>query len=139
VLFAVAVASVIVVLRKARGPASLALGTSLCMLSFFVFATRMHERYLFPFFLPFLAACVLLRSRVLWTAFGLLAAVNTLNMYYVYTNHPEQPLRAQGLYEWLGDRHLGGTDLATGQLLSLIVVAAVPALVLEAHRLARRR
>ncbi len=139
VLFAVAVVSVLVVLRKARGPAFLALGTSLCMLSFFVFATRMHERYLFPFFLPFLAACALLGSRVLWTAFGLLATVNTLNMYYVYTNHPDgQPLRVQALYDWLGDRHLGGTDLATGQLLSFIVVATVPALVFEAHRLARR-
>ena len=60
VLFAISAATVIVVLRKARGAGFLALGTSLCILAFFVFMTRMHERYLFPFFLPFLAACVLL-------------------------------------------------------------------------------
>ena len=139
ILFALTVVSVIVVLRNARGPGFLALGTSLSMLAFFVFMTRMHERYLFPFFLPFLAACVLLRSRVLWTAFAALATVNFLNMYFVYTNHPAEQLRAQRLYEWLADRQLWGTDLGTGQALAFIVVATVPALVFEAHRLARRR
>ena len=140
VLFVFTVVAVIVVLRNARGPGFLALGTSLSMLAFFVFMTRMHERNLFPFFLPFLAACVLLRSRVLWTAFVALATVNFLNMYFVYTNHPEEePLRVQGLYEWLADRQLWGTDLGTGQVLAFIVVATVPVLVFEAHRLARAR
>jgi len=136
VLFALSVASVIVVLRKARGPGFLALGTSLCMLAFFVFMTRMHERYLFPFFLPFLAASVLIRSRLLWTAFGLLAAVHFLNLYYVYTNADKDNLRLQGLYEWLGDRDLWGTGLATTQLLSFVVVAGLIALVPTAFRLA---
>ena len=139
-LFVLALASVIVVLRKARGPAFLALGTSLSMLAFFVFMTRMHERYLFPFFLPFLAACVLLRARVLWAAFVVLATVSFLNLYFVYTNFPaKRALRVQGLYEWLSDRHLWGTRVATAQLLAFFVVASVPALVFSAHQLARRR
>lgn len=138
-LYALALVAVIVVLRKARGPAFLALGTALSMLAFFVFTTRMHERYLFAFFLPFLAACVLLRSRVLWMAFAVLAVVNFLNMYFVYANHPELNYRGQGLYEWLSDRDLWGTGVATGQVLAFFVVAAGPTLVYTAHRLAARR
>ena len=50
-LFAVAIATVLYVLRNARGPAFLALGTSLSILAFYLLTTRMHERYVFPFFL----------------------------------------------------------------------------------------
>ncbi len=138
VLFALSVAAVIVVLRKARGVGFFALGTSLCLLAFYVFMTRMHERYLFPFFLPFLAACVLLRSRSLWWAFGVLGAVHFLNLYYVYTND-EGDLRVQTLYDWLENSDLLGTGLETTQFLSAVVVGSFVVLTALAHRLASTR
>ncbi len=135
-LFAVALASVIVVLRRARGPAFLALGTSLSILSFYVFTTRMHERYLFPFFLPFLTACVFLKSRVLWAAFAVLGAAHFLNLYLVYTHAGDNALRYQRLYGWLLSANLWGTGIETAQALSAIVVAGLFVLVLTAWRLA---
>ena len=137
-LFAVAIASVLYVLRSARGPAFLALGTSLSILAFYLFTTRMHERYLFPFFLPFLAACVLLKSRVLWTVFGLLGAVHFLNLYLVYTHASDDNLRVQFLYDWLGQANLWGTRLETQQVLSAIILAGLLVLVPTAYRLANR-
>ncbi|MEE8370022.1 MAG: hypothetical protein V3S00_04550, partial [Dehalococcoidia bacterium] len=67
-LFAVAMALVILAFSRSRGDnaGALALGTALSVLVFYLFLTRMHERYLFPFFLPFLAAALLTQSRLLW-------------------------------------------------------------------------
>ncbi len=137
VLFAVTVGAVIVALRKARGPAFLALGTSLSILAFYFFMTRMHERYLFPFFLPFLAACVFFKSRVLWAAFAVLGAVHFLNLYVVYTQE-EEDLRYQRLYDWLRSDDLWGSGLETEQLLSAVLLAGVLALVPAAYRLAAK-
>ena len=95
----------------------------------------MHERYLFPFFLPFLAACVLFRSRVLWTVFGLLGAVHFLNLYLVYTQ-ADNDLRYQRLYDWLRDPNLWSTGIETPQLLSAIILAGLLVLVPTAYRLA---
>lgn len=138
-LFVISTTAVIVVLRKARGPAFLALGTSLCMLAFFVFMTRMHERYLFPVFLPFLPACILLRSRVLWTVFGALGVVHLLNLWLVYTLAEGSALHVGWLVEWLRDPELWVTGLSTSRVLALIVVGGLMAAVLEAYRLAPRR
>lgn len=137
-LFAVAVAAVIMVLRRVRGPAFLALGTSLSILAAYVFMTRMHERYLFPFFLPLLAACVFLKSRVLWAAFGVLGAVHFLNLYLVYSSE-EEKLRYQPLYDWLRNEDLWGSGLETAQLLSAVVLAGLLVLIPTAYRLAAKR
>ena len=127
----------IVVLRKARGPAFLALGTSLSILAFYLFTTRMHERYLFPFFLPFLAACVLFRSRVLWTVFGLLGAVHFLNLYFQSTTQRGATCGTRAS-DW---RLPARTSWSTGikrqiQLLSAIILAGLLVLVPTAYRLA---
>lgn len=126
------------VLRRVRGPAFLALGTSLSILAAYVFMTRMHERYLFPFFLPLLAACVFLKSRVLWAAFGVLGAVHFLNLYLVYSNE-EEKLRYQPLYDWLRNEDLWGSGLETAQLLSAVVLAGLLVLIPTAYRLAAKR
>jgi Gpi18-like mannosyltransferase len=139
-LFATSAAAVIVVLRNARGPGFLVLGTSLCMLAFFVFMTRMHERYLFPFFLPFLAACFLLRSRVLWTVLVALGSVHLLNVWFVY-RIPEGTGTALRV-GWLAERlypELWVTGLSTGRGFALIVVCGFMAALWEAYRLAPRR
>jgi dolichyl-phosphate-mannose-protein mannosyltransferase len=134
-LYVLSSAAIIVMLRRARSTAMLALGTSLCLLAAFVLLTRMHERYLFPFFLPFLAACVLLRSGVLWRAFAILATVHLLNLYDVYMTFGD--LRIAAVHEWLESPDLWGTGLSTAQALSIVVCATFAALLVEIRRLAR--
>lgn len=74
-------------LRNATGPGMLALGIGLCVLSFVVFQTRMHERYMFASFLPLLAACFYLNRKLLWFAFAGLSAMHYLTLYKAFY-HP---------------------------------------------------
>ena len=83
-LFAAAILAIIFVFRDAKNPGLVALATALSILAFYVFLTRMHERYLFPVFLPLLAACALTHSRILWASFFGLTVVQFLSLYYVY-------------------------------------------------------
>jgi Gpi18-like mannosyltransferase len=134
-LYLLSSAAIIVILRRTRSTAMLALGTSLCLLAFFVFMTRMHERYLFPFFLPFLAACVLLRSAVLWRAFAILATVHLLDLYDVYVSFGD--LRIAAVDDWLESSDMWGTGIRTAQALGIVVCATFAAVLVEAARLAR--
>jgi Gpi18-like mannosyltransferase len=101
-LFAVAIIVIIYVLRDARGDWVLPLGTALCLLAFYMFLTRMHERYMFPALVPFLAACVLARSPILWGTFVVLAVVQFLNLYQVYGYYETETnaLRIEALYDY---------------------------------------
>ncbi len=138
ILFGVATAAVIYALRKGEGTAMLALGTALSVMAFFVFLTRMHERYLFPFFLPFLVACVLTQSRLLWGAFIVLSLVHFLDLYFVYSYYPltfpaageagTEPF-VRPLYDWVDDNAF---------LLSLITTLAFPVLLVVGYGLSRR-
>lgn len=64
VMFAIAIGAVIAATWRARGAGMLALGVALSIFAFYLFLTRMHERYVFPAILPMLAACVLLGASV---------------------------------------------------------------------------
>ena len=134
-LYLLSSVAVIAILRRTRSTGFLALGTSLCALAFFVFMTRMHERYLFPFFLPALVACSLLRSAALWRAFAVLATVHLLNLYDVYVSFGD--LRIASVDEWLESRDVWGTGLATSQALAIVVCTTFAALLVETIRLAR--
>jgi hypothetical protein len=134
-LYLLSSAAVIAILRRTRSTAFLALGTSLCALAFFVFMTRMHERYLFPYFLPALVACSLLRSAALWRAFAVLATVHLLNLYDVYISFGD--LRIASVDEWLASQDLWGTGLTTSQALAIVVCTSFAALLVETKRLAR--
>jgi dolichyl-phosphate-mannose-protein mannosyltransferase len=134
-LYLLSAVGVIAILRRTRSTGFLALGTSLCALAFFVFMTRMHERYLFPYFLPALVACSLLRSGALWRAFGVLAAAHFLNLYDVYVSFGD--LRIASVDAWLESQDLWGTGLATSQALAIVVCTTFAALLVETRRLAR--
>jgi Gpi18-like mannosyltransferase len=134
-LYVLSCVAVIAILRRTRSTEFLALGTSLCALGFFVFMTRMHERYLFPYFLPALVACSLLRSAALWRAFAVLATVHLLNLYDVYVSFGD--LRIASVDEWLESRDVWGTGLATSQALAIVVCTTFAALLVETRRLAR--
>jgi dolichyl-phosphate-mannose-protein mannosyltransferase len=126
-------------MRKSQGTGMLALGAALSVLFFYMFLTRMHERYVFAFFLPFLAACALINSRWLWGALVILGAAHFLNLYHVYGYYEANDLRIQGVYRWLEESNLWGTGLETVQVLSIVMVVSVPLLLAAAYALSNRR
>jgi len=123
VLFAISIVAIIFVFRRARGPGMLALATSLSVLAFFVFLTRMHERYMFPFLLLFLAAAALSRNWFLWASFAVLSVIHFLNLYYVYSYYNPNSLRVDSVFNWSG-----GQDQIF--LFSLLTFLAFPVLLL---------
>lgn len=60
----------------------------LSIFAFFSFLTRMHERYLFPFFVFFLIGALFLKSRILLIFYFLISLLYTVNLYvpYIYYN-----------------------------------------------------
>ncbi len=65
------------------------LTSALSILAFFVFLTRMHERYLFSFFALFLIAVFLLKSKPLFIFYIIFSILSFFNLYfpYIYYNH----------------------------------------------------
>lgn len=60
------------------------MASSLSLFSFFLFLTRIHERYLFPFFAFILIASILRKSRVLFTIYVISSIVHFINLWFVY-------------------------------------------------------
>jgi Gpi18-like mannosyltransferase len=153
-LFAGSIGMVIFSMRKARGTGFLALGVALSMFAFYLFLTRMHERYVFAAFLPFLVACALLNSRVLWGVFVATVTVHFLNMYHVFSyyylfnpetegNYPSI-IRLDFLNEWLQKNDAIGFPLpllgtlSPVQILSMIFVLSFVVLVAAAYSMSER-
>lgn len=65
------------------------LTAAISIMAFFIFLTRMHERYLFPFFPFILLAALMLRSRILIGFYILVSCLHLLNLYisYAYYNN----------------------------------------------------
>jgi Gpi18-like mannosyltransferase len=143
VLYATSTATIIWFMRKSGGVGALALGTALCVLAFYIFMTRMHERYAFAFFLPFLAAAIALHSRALFAAFLGLGAIHFLNLYQVYVYYQCDPnhqceIKWDAFYKWFERTNNLATGLDTVQLLSLLLVASLPLLLAAAYLIANR-
>lgn len=67
-----------------QGKMGVYLASALSILAFFLFPTRVHERYLFPLF-AFLAVAVGRRkSAMLWAGYGTFSAIHLANLYLVY-------------------------------------------------------
>lgn len=135
-LFAVSVLAILYSLRNANGDWALALGTALCLLAFYIFLTRMHERYMFPAFVPFLAACALSRSPLLWTAFAVLALAQFLNLYQVYAYYQPNELRIQDIYQYFEKTEVFGTGWQLSRVLSLITFVGFLVSLIGAYLLA---
>ncbi|MEO8458444.1 MAG: hypothetical protein ABI559_11600, partial [Chloroflexota bacterium] len=115
-------------------------------MAFYLFLTRMHERYVFPAFLPLLLACALLQSRILWAGFLTMTTVHFLNLYHVFgyyfffndTEKAKYPdfTRVPTLFHWLNGAvfgraghktpslPLGIGSMETLQLMSILFVTA---------------
>lgn len=59
-------------------------GISLSFLSFFLFATRVHERYLFPFLAFILIASLVGRSKMLILSYFFMTTIHFINLWFVY-------------------------------------------------------
>lgn len=70
--------------KKRHHPATPYLAAALFAFAFFLFPTRVHERYLFPFFSFLLAGAFLLRSKWLVGCYLAMAVINFINVWYVY-------------------------------------------------------
>jgi hypothetical protein len=138
ILYAVSVAFVLYALRRAEGLGALTLGTALCIFVFYMFVTRMHERYLFPIFLPLLAACFILNSRLLWAGFAGVAIIHLLNLYHAYAEFNDNYLRIDWIFNWLQDPNLWGLGLTTVEFLSVLMVIMLPPLLAVAYALGDR-
>lgn len=60
------------------------IASSLSFLSFFIFLTRMHERYLFPFLAFVLIATFISKSKILALVYLIISFINVINLWYVY-------------------------------------------------------
>jgi Gpi18-like mannosyltransferase len=68
---------------------------SLC---FFLFPTKVHERYLFPFFAFLLTSAGLSKSRNLFAVYVVTSVSSFFNLYYPYAYYNKNILFSQGLY-----------------------------------------
>lgn len=75
---------------KKYSPPFLFTTAALSVFAFFTLLTRMHERYLFPFFIFLLVGAMLLRSRVLLFFYFLVSLIYSLNLYVPYTYYNKQ-------------------------------------------------
>ena len=128
VLYAAASISIIWTFRDAKGPGPLALGTALSVLAFFLFMTRMHERYLFSSILLLMTAGFAMNARAIWAVLGVLSVVQFFNVYYAYINFTSMPFEAEDnylrvgwLFTWIDDNVFLFSLLATLTLPVLLV------------------
>ncbi len=57
---------------------------TLSSLAFFLFLTRIHERYLFPVFALLLVIAIIYKSKILFANYIILSVVNFINIFYSY-------------------------------------------------------
>lgn len=70
---------------------------ALLSLCFFLFPTKVHERYLFPFFAFLITAAGLLKSTNLFAIFGITTIASFANLYYPYSYYNDNLLRNESL------------------------------------------
>lgn len=85
------------------------LGTSISFFSFYLFLTRMHERYLFPFLAFILIASLIRKSKKLLGIYLLISLVHFINLWYVYYYYNfvyNNPIEINNsIFNFIGDNH----------------------------------
>lgn len=73
------------IIKKVRlKEGSMYLIIALSFLIFFLFPTRVHERYLFPFFAFFTVAIFIFKSLKLFVVYAILSLIHLINLWFVY-------------------------------------------------------
>lgn len=75
---------IIPLLRKKITPQLFYFASSLSFLVFFLFLTRVHERYLFPFLAFILIAALIKKSKFLFSIYIISSIVHFINLWFVY-------------------------------------------------------
>ena len=88
--------------KKLDSKANYFLLFAILSLCFFVFPTKVHERYLFPFFAFLLAAAGLAKSRNLTAIYIVTSLASFLNLYYPYSYYYPAQLKSDFLYSLSG-------------------------------------
>jgi hypothetical protein len=129
VLLLAAVAAVSWLVARRPDRLTILVGLTLLAVAFFVLPTRVHERYLYPFFaLGAVLAAVSGRWRVLYVV---LSIVSFLNMYVVLTTlYPDNP----GISDWLG---IGG-DIRSMTTITIIALVHLAGFIWISGQLRRR-
>ncbi len=95
-LLLLAMLAIVLVAARRPDPRTLTIALAALAVVFFILPTRVHERYLFPFFV---VGAVLAAASLRWrAAYGVLGVANALNLYVVLTTLYENP----GVSDWLG-------------------------------------
>jgi len=89
--------------RKKREVGYLYLITALTLFAFFLFPTRVHERYLLPIFPFILTAAGLLKSKRLTWAFIGVSFLSLVNLYHPYAYYSKNYLVSSGLLQFSGN------------------------------------
>lgn len=88
VLYAISLVLIIIPLfKKVKGANLMFLAGSLSFLAFYLFPTRIHERYLFPFFAFILISALIQKTKetkILIGVYLITSAVHLINLWYVY-------------------------------------------------------
>ncbi|HWP62464.1 MAG TPA: phospholipid carrier-dependent glycosyltransferase [Candidatus Binatia bacterium] len=115
-LLLVALAAITALAAYRPDPRTLTIALAALAVVFFVVPTRVHERYLFPFFaVGAVLAAVSLRWRVVY---AVLAVANGLNLYVVLTTLYSNP----GVSDWLG---IGSLVRSSGGVTAIAVAHTV--------------
>jgi len=88
--------------NKLDSKASYYLLFAILSLCFFVFPTKVHERYLFPFFAFLLTSASLFKSYNLFYIYGITTLSSFINLYYPYAYYNDNFLKSEILYKISG-------------------------------------
>lgn len=72
------------IIKNKKNSVKFYFASALSFLSFYLLLTRMHERYLFPFFAFILLAALIKKSKLLISTYFFLSLVHLINLWYVY-------------------------------------------------------
>ncbi len=92
VLYILAVSAIIIKTLQSRHK-NYYLASAMTCLAFFLFPTRVHERYIFPFFV-FLLPAVIKNKKILWI-YILTSLAFLINLYYPYAYYNDNFLKSQ--------------------------------------------
>lgn len=73
-----------VLIKQTKDKFYLYFSYALSAMAFYLFPTRVHERYLLPFFAFFLIAAILRKSKFLLLIYLIVSIINFVNLWYVY-------------------------------------------------------
>ncbi len=130
ILLLVAIAIVSVVVARWPDRLTVLVGLTVLAVAFFVLPTRVHERYLFPFFA---LAAILAAFASRWLiAYVVLSVTTFLNLYVVLTTlYPDNP----SISDWLGI----GPAIRTPLIVSVIALVNLAGFIWVAAQLRRSR